>query len=237
MSGDWAGWAQAPTGLLCGRRGHYPRPAVFDAGLIEFVLGSLPPPPARVLEVGAGNGQLAETIRGRGYDVVAIDPASTEETVRPVALHELDEPDASFDCACAVMSMHHVAPLGESCQRLAELVRPGAPLVLDELDVERFDTRAARWWLDHRTDAGDEHDHDDDKPSTPEDVIAYLRHHCHPLELVLDTLAPWFELWPPERGAYLYRWARAPELRTAEEELIRAGQLMATGARIVGRRN
>jgi len=47
-----------------------------DAGVAAFVRGALPPPPARVLEVGAGSGELAAALREAGYDVVAIDPAA-----------------------------------------------------------------------------------------------------------------------------------------------------------------
>ena len=65
-----------------------------------------------MLEVGAGDGTLAEALAAAGYDVVAIDPAS-DRRVRRVALHELDEPP--FDAAVAVISLHHVEPLGESC--------------------------------------------------------------------------------------------------------------------------
>ena len=100
----------------------------------EFVRASLPPPAARVLEIGAGDGELAARLGAAGYEVVAIDPAG-EGAVLPVALLELDEPHASFDAALAVVSLHHVEPLEPSCRRLAEVVRPGGTLVVDEFDV------------------------------------------------------------------------------------------------------
>ena len=53
--------------------------------VIAFVRAALPPPPARVLEVGAGDGELAAALAAAGYDVVAIDPASEADGVRPVA--------------------------------------------------------------------------------------------------------------------------------------------------------
>jgi SAM-dependent methyltransferase len=199
---------------------------MLDPAATRFVLESLPPAPARVLEVGAGEGELAEALRGAGYDVLAIDPASAVPAVRPVALHELREPAASFDAAVAVVSLHHVEPLAGSCRRLAELVRPGGALVLDEFDVERVDERAARWWLARR-----EH-HDGDM--TAAEIVAELRHHCHTLAELQPPLGEWFELAPPARVPYLYRWARAPALRGEEEALIAAGELPVTGARIVG---
>src|SRR5438270_6091512 len=98
---------------------------MLDPGTLSFVLDTLPPPPIRVLEVGAGDGELAQALAGRGYDVVAIDPASEAPAVRRVSLHELSEPSGSFDAAVAVLSLHHVEPLDESCARLADLVERG----------------------------------------------------------------------------------------------------------------
>jgi SAM-dependent methyltransferase len=193
--------------------------------LIAFVRATLPAPPARVLEIGAGHGELAAALADAGYDVLAIDPAGHVPEVVRVALHEVDEPPGSFDAAIAVLSLHHVEPLAESCARLAELVRPGAPLVIDEFDVARYGEREAAWWLEHRG----EHDH-------PHSMVAELRHHLHPLARLRAELTPWFELGEPVPGPYLYRWDLPLGLREAEEALIAAGELAATGARLIGRR-
>jgi SAM-dependent methyltransferase len=181
-----------------------------------------------VLEVGAGGGELAAALLDRGYDVVAIDPASDGPPVVPVPLHELDEPAASFDAAVAVVSLHHVTPLDESCRRLGELVRPGGTLVVDEFDVERYDERAARWWLAHRAAGG--HDHG----GGPADMVAELRAHLHSLDRMREALEPWFSLEPAVRVPYLHRWELPPGLLAEEDRLIAAGGLPATGARLVG---
>ena len=205
------------------------RPGMRDPETERFVLGALPPAPARVLEVGAGRGELAEALRAAGHDVLAIDPRSETPAVTAVALAEVDAPPASFDAAVGAFSMHHVEPLPESCRRLAELVRPGGALVLDEFDVAAMDERAAGWWLRHR----EAHGHDDHEPAA---VVADLRRHCHPLTVLLDALGPWFDLDDPARGPYLHRWARRPDLLAAEEDLIAAGELPVTGARLTGTR-
>jgi SAM-dependent methyltransferase len=203
---------------------------MLDAGLVDFVTASLPDPPARVLEIGAGAaGELAQHLSAAGYDVVAIDPASQVPHVKPVALDQLEAEDGDFDAAVAVLSLHHVEPLERSCERLAGMLRPGAVLVIDEFDTATFDVRAARWWLER---APTVHLHGRDA----EAVATELHRHLHPLTEVLAALEPWFELGPVERLPYLYRWQLDPAVRPLEEEAIARSEIDATGARLVGRR-
>jgi SAM-dependent methyltransferase len=203
---------------------------VAAADLKAFVRANLPEPPARVLEVGAGAGRLSRALRGVGYDVLAIDPEPSSADVRAVALCDLDEPAGSFAAAVAIVSLHHVDPLEESCRRLGELVEPGGSLVVDEFDVGTFDLGAAAWWLDQRAAFGEP------QPQTAEELVAEHREHLHPLERILAALEPDFELGPPLRGAWLHSWNLGDSLRAVEEEAIARGQLRATGARLVGRR-
>ncbi len=190
--------------------------------VIAYVRASLPAPPARVLEIGAGDGSLAAALREAGYDVVAIDPAATEEGVLPVALADFEAAPRSFDAAVAVVSLHHVVPLGHSLRHLAGLLRRGAPLVADEFDGWAYDERAATWWVSH---SGSDH--------TPQDIIAGLREHVHPLAAIREALSSWFDVGVPVLGPYLYRWKLDPALRGEEEDLIAAGSIPATGARFV----
>jgi SAM-dependent methyltransferase len=196
-----------------------------ESSVAAFVRAHLPPPPARVLEVGAGAGDLARLLRDGGYDVTAIDPASEHDDVVAVALSDVDAAPASFDAAVAVLSLHHVEPLEPSCARLAELVRPGAALVVDELDAGRLDDGAEAWWLEQRRVLGRE---------PPHHTFAELREHLHPLERIHAALDHAFDLAAPVRGPYLYRWDLDHKLRTVEEELIARGELPALGVRFVG---
>jgi SAM-dependent methyltransferase len=204
---------------------------MLDAAVLAFVRAALAPPPLRLLEVGAGGGELAAALREAGYDVVAVDPNAAGDGVLPLALHEVDAPPASFDGAIAVLSLHHVEPLRESCARLAELVHAGGRLVIDEFDVGRFDERAARWLIDRRAELGRDH------PEDPAACVADLRaHDLHPVSRLREALAPSFALGGAVRGAYLHRWDLDPGLRANEEELIASGALPATGARLTGTR-
>jgi len=198
--------------------------------LRAFVRANLPEPPARVLEVGAGAGRLARALGSAGYDVVAIDPKSEREDVRAVALADLEEPAASFAAAVAIVSLHHVEPLVDSCRRLGEVVEPGGALVIDEFDAGAFDLGAATWWLAQRAAIGEP------QTQTAEELVADHREHLHPLERILAALEPYFELGPPVRGAWLHHWNLGDSLRAVEEDAIARGSLRAVGARLICRR-
>jgi SAM-dependent methyltransferase len=203
---------------------------VASVDLRAFARANLPEPPARVLEVGAGAGGLARALRAAGYDVLAIDPKPQSDDVRAAALADLEEPASSFAAAIAVVSLHHVDPLEDSCRRLGELVEPGGTLVVDELDVGAFDLRAAAWWLEQRRALGEP------QPKTPEQLVEEHRRHLHSLDRIVAALAPHFELGAALRGPWLHRWDLGDSLRAVEEEAIARGALRATGARLVGRR-
>jgi SAM-dependent methyltransferase len=200
--------------------------------VVAFVRAGLGPAPQRVLEVGAGDGALAAVLREAGHDVTAIDPAGDADGVRPVALLDLDEPEGSFDAAVAIVSLHHLEPLAESLAHLGALVRPGGTLVVDEIDVDALDERAARWWLAQRTALGEEgHEH---HPQDPAGLVADMRGHIHALTALRASLDEWFALGEPVRGPYLHRWHLPLSLREAEVEQLAAGALPAMGARFVG---
>jgi SAM-dependent methyltransferase len=198
--------------------------------VVDFVRANLPAPPARILEVGAGDGELARFLSAAGYSVVAIDPDAGSADVLPIPLLELDEPEASFDAAVAVVSLHHVNPLDASFERLADVLRTGATLVVDEFDVDRFDERAAGWWLEQRSALGFV------EATSARERVADMRAEVHSLSRIEAALAPHFGLGRPHRGSYLYRWGLDGALRSQEEKLIAAGDLPAVGARLIGRR-
>jgi SAM-dependent methyltransferase len=160
--------------------------------------------------------------------VRAIDPAGREPAVERVALAELDASRGSFDAAVAILSLHHVSPLAESIARLAEVVRAGGRLIVDEFDVDALDQRAAAWWLERRRERGADEAHD------PAALRAGMRDHLHTVARLREELGRFFDLEEVRRGAYLYRWKLGADLRAEEERLIAAGELPAVGARWVG---
>jgi ubiquinone/menaquinone biosynthesis C-methylase UbiE len=199
--------------------------------VLAFVRANLPPPPMRLLEVGAGDGALALALADAGYEVLAIDPHPAGANVRATALHELDVPAESFGAAVAVTSLHHVEPLEDSVGRLARLLMPGGVLVVDEFDVAAFDERAAAWWLRERAALGAaEH-------AGAADLVGEHRAHLHPLERIVAALEPHFRVGTPLYGPYLYRWDLDEAVRNVEEDAIARAEIPAVGARLLAHRN
>lgn len=196
--------------------------------LLAFVMAALPPPACRVLEIGAGRGELAGALSTAGYDAVAIDPAAEPDS--PVQRRSLLQVSGQFDAAVAVVALHHVDPLEESCAHLATLIVPGGSLVIDELDIDRYDERAAVWWLGQRQALGRSAEQD------PARIPETLRDHIHPLSRIHAALLPYFGLGEPVRGPYLHRWELSPSLRDTEVDLIAERRLPAVGARQIATR-
>jgi SAM-dependent methyltransferase len=197
--------------------------------LEAFVRAALPTAPARVLEVGAGRGEIALALRDAGYAITAVDPAAEPGgIVQPCSLLEVR---GSFEVAVSVVALHHVDPLEESCAHLATMLPSGGQLIVDEIDIDRYDERAMRWWSSQRQALGvDDHEHE------PSDILGHLREHIHPLARMLAALAPYFDLGPPVPGPYLHRWELSQSLYAAEIDLIASGLLPAVGCRFIAAR-
>jgi SAM-dependent methyltransferase len=117
--------------------------------LIDFVLSQLPSSPARVLEIGCGEGKLALAVSSAGYDVVAVDPEAPDgEIFRRTTIEALEEPEP-FDAAVASLSLHHIHDLGSSLDKLLRLLRAGGLLVVNELAWDRLDPMTPEWEEEH----------------------------------------------------------------------------------------
>jgi len=195
-----------------------------------YTLSQLPPPPARVLEIGCGpDGGLASTLAAAGYDVLAIDPVAPPGPLyRRVRLEELDEP-GPFDTAVAGRVLHHVDPLGPALDKLAGL----APLlILDEFAHERIDDDAADWYRGQYralTAAGS-------PPAAPDDLAAWRAAHVglHPSGLMRAELETRYETRDFQWRPYLYRWLGGHATEGLEAALIDSGALQPIGFRYAG---
>ncbi|TDD45869.1 class I SAM-dependent methyltransferase [Nonomuraea terrae] len=97
----------------------------------------LPPPPARVLDVGGGTGVHAEWLSADGYDVELLDPVPLHVERAPALAgvrarqgdaRSLPAADASMDAVLLLGPLYHLAERADRVRALAEArraVRPG----------------------------------------------------------------------------------------------------------------
>ena len=193
-----------------------------------FVLSHLPPPPARVLEVGCGErGGLVPALLEAGYDALGVDPNAPEgERFRRSSFTEIE---GEFEAIVAGRVLHHVRPLGEGLDRLAEL---GPMLLVDEFAKELIDPAAEDWYEGQYrllAAAGAE-------PPGPPSLVEWRGRHpdLHPEAVLLEALRARYEERAFERVPYLHRWLDGPSSEALEETLTSAGAFPAIGWRWAG---
>lgn len=185
--------------------------------LWTFILRWLPARPARVLDVGCGDGALTRRLLAEGYDTTGLDPeAPREEGYLRDTLEEF-RADATFDAAVAVRSLHHLQDRVLALDNLKALLRPGGRLIAFEFSVEHLD-EAARDWLEVNGLAHPV------KESDLDDVI--------PLAELRAELERRFDLLTSEPGTYLAREVGREDLVGDEDAAIRSEALKPSGMRL-----
>lgn len=203
--------------------------------LEAFVLAHLPPVPARLLEVGCGEGALARALARTGYAVTAIDPEAPEGPLfRRVRLEELDD-QGPFDAVVASLSLHHVENLATALDRIDALLRLRGVLVLNEFAKDRFDRSTAEWYFGRRHALAAARG-----AAAPGSFDACLReweddhaelHGYGAMRAALDArFRERFFAWVP----YLHHELGQVTSEAEEQELIDSGAIRATGFRYVG---
>lgn len=126
------------------------------AQTLAFLARVLSPPPARLLEVGCGGGQLAAALQERGYAVTALDrDADAVEAARalgvPAIVAEFFEfSPAHHDAVLFTRSLHHIDDLPGAVDRAKAMLSPGGLVAVDEFARERADQATAAFFYDMR---------------------------------------------------------------------------------------
>jgi 2-polyprenyl-3-methyl-5-hydroxy-6-metoxy-1,4-benzoquinol methylase len=119
----------------------------------SLVAEKLPPPPARICEIGVGGGWLLSALHAYGYDVYGCDksvPPHLSESLFADRVSEtsggrLNYPDDYFDVTFSCDVLEHVCP-GDRESFLKEIIRITKPGGLVIITAFFHNTKAFRLW-------------------------------------------------------------------------------------------
>lgn len=247
----------------------YTSPLQFAAALTaDFVRLWTGAPGRSLLDVGCGDGLVALELSQVGFQIVAIDghQESIEKSctlgldARHCLLRDFDQ--GPFDVILLSRSLHHMPPLVETVDKLADLTGQSSIVVVEDFGFELIDNQAAAWLIAQtraiKTRYPDNQKRhkwlcNADNLSPEEARQLWLDHHWKKHQLLdssqmKEAVARRFVIDSGETCAYLFRYlcdllpatvggAKAAEKIYREEvQLIKAGKLPAVGLRMVLKR-
>ena len=204
----------------------------------EFLSAQLPAPPARVLEVGCGRGELAHALAERGFEVVAIDPnAPVGALFRRIGLDDFSD-SRGFDAVVASVSLHHIDDLAGAVDKIASFLPGHGVLALEEFAKERLTGATARWYY-HLRCALAAAGRDDNLPATFDQWQRQSdagHADIHPVSEIRAALEHRFVERHFEWTPYLYSHRLDDAVEPLERALISEGAIDAIGLWYVGER-
>jgi SAM-dependent methyltransferase len=211
------------------------------AAIWPVVRDSLPPAPAKVVELGCGPlGGFVPRMRASGYDAIGVDPEAPAGDAYRQFEFEHAEPFRDLGAIVASTSLHHVTDPADVIDRVAASLAPSGRVVVVEWDWKRFDERTAAWcfarlgdepgWLQRRRDEAAGRSWSDALREWAE------REGIHTADELLRLLDERFRREHLAHGPYFF--ADLAET-SAEDELaaIEAGEIQATRIDYAGTRS
>ena len=220
-------------------------------------------PAVRILEVGAGRGEVAQRIRAAGHSVVAID--SDADAVEAARRDEIEVVHADFLAFCAdpfdvivfTRSLHHLSPLPAVIEQARALVRSDGTILIEDFAFDEMNQVTADWLHNElRTLRNDGVLNTHDKGFGAEflaaggDLATWKNHHAgkhriHTAAEITAGVERVFHITVRSEAPYLYRYIASmlPDDRSGfrilqavlsrEKSMVERGTIQAIGRRLV----
>ena len=229
-----------------------------------FVLAHVATGHQRILDVGCGNGLVAQGLQLRGHTVVAIDEsaAAVEQAFALGVDARLatwpDFAEGPFDVVLFARSLHHIGPLAEAVAQVERLLAPSGLVIVDEFERAQIDPATLEWFygivrlLKTSQRIADQNDSFATKLLRSRGEYAcWAQHHdrgLHTATAMWSALRNRFEAVSESSAPYLYRYLCpllaedesgykiACEVLDMKRRLARLGALNLIGRRFVGRK-
>ena len=119
---------------------------------VAFILANIGTPPLRILDVGCGNGLVAQRLQARGYHITAID--ESDDLVGQARASGVDArvadwssyADEPFDVILFARSLHHIHPLSGAVTQAYQLLVPSGRLIVEDFAWDEIDPITAEWF-------------------------------------------------------------------------------------------
>jgi len=121
--------------------------------IFEFVRTNLPREHCRILDVGCGDGRLAEQLQQIGMEVVAVDSSETavnEAKERGVDARVANFPyfsEEPFDAIVFAHSLHHLQPLSAVIDQAHSLLLPWGRLIVEDFAFHDAKPYVIEWFF------------------------------------------------------------------------------------------
>jgi SAM-dependent methyltransferase len=126
----------------------YPRVLAFAKAILERV-----PANARILEIGAGEGQLTQLLRDAGCNVTPLDPKPRAAfDVITLRFEDFEAEPQSYDCIATQLVLHHAEDLDALLNKAQKLLKADGILAIDDYGWERASDDVSDEWRNERRD-------------------------------------------------------------------------------------
>jgi SAM-dependent methyltransferase len=232
---------------------------VATAETVAFLAAHLPHA-ARLIEVGCGEGGVAQALQKRGCEVVGID-ADADTVARAIArgapvVHAAwpDFDGEPVDAVAFTRSLHHIGALQPAIRKARDILKPGGKLLIEDFAFDAADAATIDWFVEvvrgRSLDDVSASELLSQLVRSNDPAAVWLQHHqaheVHPWEAMTRRVAECFSIEQAQSVPYLYRYVipvlpNSPDAAIAaanilEEEARRArsAQIVPIGRRMVG---